>query len=130
MSEEVVIVKTDLVTRKAAEGFESIESAFRDWVVTRKASSHPSDFDAYDMHTFEAYYVDGDKNIDCVQWKRVFPADKGVVADADQLNSRKTGYTLDLIADCKKRTRDDAKMEVDCEMEVERDTKKRAVGES
>jgi hypothetical protein len=68
-SKHTTVTKEDLVTGRRLIGFESLDSAFQDWMLTCDCSpAFPSD-EARSVENFETYYLDGDRNVDGVVWR-------------------------------------------------------------
>jgi hypothetical protein len=63
------VAKEDLVTGRKLIGFQSLESAFQDWMLTCDCSpAFPSD-ETRSVENFEMYYLDGDRNVDGIVWR-------------------------------------------------------------
>jgi hypothetical protein len=76
-SKHSVLSKEDLMTGRRLIGFENVDVAFQDWVVTCESSPAFPLSEERNQENFYAFYLDGDRNVDGIVW-RTLPVDKPV----------------------------------------------------
>jgi len=71
--ETSLVVKEDLITKRNLVGFETLQSAFVDWKETAKLSPSFPLLEPKTMENFIKYYLDGERNVDGLVWRRQNP---------------------------------------------------------
>ena len=69
MLENSVFAKEDLVSGRRLIGFDSLQTAFDDWVGTCECSPAFPDDEATTVEHFRSFYLDGDRNVDGIVWR-------------------------------------------------------------
>ena len=97
MLENSVVAKEDLVSGRRLIGFDSIQTAFDDWVGTCECSPGFPDDESTTIENFRSFYLDGDRNVDGIVW-RTTNAPSPVLSTAERPRGYETGNLEDGIA--------------------------------
>jgi hypothetical protein len=70
------VIKEDLISKRKLVGFQTVESAFKDWMQVATISPSFPPLEPKTMNNFKKYYLDGERNIDCLAWRSQEPTEE------------------------------------------------------